>query len=578
VLPFVNMSGNPSNDYFSDGLAETTLDMLAQVPDLKVIARTSSFQFRGKTSDMRQIGRTLGAAHLLEGSVQQAGDTLRITVQLIRAEDGSHLWSRRYDRKLKDLFSIQDEIATSVVDALALKLPDSTQRRLVQKRTDNVAAYDAYLKGMALLPRRDVAQMEQALRHFEHAIELDPQYARAYVGAHDAIHLLNLYGSVDEATKRRADLYLTRALALAPSSGEAHIARAVALENAGKQDEAMAEYRRGVQLAPGYATGWQWMGELEGAGFGRFDTGLAMLAKARELDPLSTVIRSTWLFHLGQADHVDQALAGMDALIAEHPEVARSYDDRAAIHQVNGDLVSALQDFAEQGRRDPKAYGFRAHRCAALMDFGALDAAQACLRPLAAQAPDAMMLRATQARLAWLQGDTDSAWHFLPDDTHSSLGYYRAAAMVRRNDSAGALALLRAMKPQLIDGKRPPAPGEAFESVNAGIALLRTGQTARGRVLIEQALAAVKVRPYAAVLAGRGWIEVLGLSALGRKDAALAALKAGVDAGYDQQIDDLQVDPLLADVRTDPRFAAILAPARASAAAKVDAARRAGLL
>ena len=157
VMPFVNMSGNASNDYFSDGLAETTLDMLAQVPDLKVIARTSSFAFKGKPTDIREVGRKLGAAHVLEGSVQQAGDTVRITVQLIRAKDGTHLWSQRYDRKLNDVFKIQDEIATSVVDALAMNLPETTQKRLVQKRTDNVAAYDEYLKGIALMPRRDVA-------------------------------------------------------------------------------------------------------------------------------------------------------------------------------------------------------------------------------------------------------------------------------------------------------------------------------------------------------------------------------------------------------------------------------------
>lgn len=118
VLPFVNMSGDKSNDYFSDGLAETTLDMLAQVKDLKVIARTSSFAFKGKAADVREIGKALGAAHLLEGSVQQAGDTVRITAQLVRTSDGSHLWSRRFDRKQADVFKIQDEIATEVVKAL----------------------------------------------------------------------------------------------------------------------------------------------------------------------------------------------------------------------------------------------------------------------------------------------------------------------------------------------------------------------------------------------------------------------------------------------------------------------------
>src|SRR5688572_26131943 len=159
VLPFVNMSGDKANEYFSDGLAETTLDMLAQVKDLKVIARTSSFAFKGRNDDVRTIGKALDAAHLLEGSVQQAGDTLRITVQLIRTSDGAHLWSRRYDRRLADVFAIQDEIATEVVKALQVALPATEQKHLLRKRTDNVRAYDEYLKGIALLPDRKQASL-----------------------------------------------------------------------------------------------------------------------------------------------------------------------------------------------------------------------------------------------------------------------------------------------------------------------------------------------------------------------------------------------------------------------------------
>jgi TolB-like protein len=260
VLPFVNMSGNAANDYFSDGLAETTLDMLAQVPDLKVIARTSSFAFKGKATDMREIGRQLGAAHVLEGSVQQAGDTVRITVQLIRAKDGSHLWSKQFDRRMTDVFHIQDEIATSVVDALALQLPESTQRRMVRKRTDNVAAYDAYLQGMALMPKRDVGDMRRALAHFERAIRIDPGYARAYVGAHDALHLIDNYGHISQDERRKEQAYLQRALQLAPDMGEVQVARGVSLEMANQPEAAEAAYRRGVALAPGYATGWQWLG------------------------------------------------------------------------------------------------------------------------------------------------------------------------------------------------------------------------------------------------------------------------------------------------------------------------------
>ncbi|NUS61604.1 MAG: hypothetical protein HOQ01_11710 [Lysobacter sp.] len=578
VLPFVNMSGNPSNDYFSDGLAETTLDMLAQVPDLKVIARTSSFQFRGKNSDMREIGKTLGAAHLLEGSVQQAGDTVRITVQLIRAKDGSHVWSKRYDRRMNDVFRIQDEIATSVVDALAMKLPETTQQRLVQKRTDNVAAYDAYLKGIALLPRRDVDEMREALVHFERAIELDPTYAKAYVGAYDALHLINLYGNIDDADRRKQAHYLERALALGPNIGEAHISHAVSLEQFGKADEAIAEYRRGLELAPGYATGWQWMGELVAFAYGDYDNGLPLLAKARELDPLSPVINGTYLFHLAQSGRVEEALTAMNAAIAENPRIARSYDDRAVVHQMRGDLVATLKDYATQDRLDPKAYGFRSHRCYALLDFGALEEAETCLRPLAAQAPDSNFIRAAQARLAFLRGDWASAERLLPNDIESGMLGYHALIRLQRGDAKGALAVYRETMPEIVDATRPPRPGEAWHAVNAGIALMRTGEDARGRALIRSGMAVLSKRPHAATIARRGWTDVLAHEALGDRNAAIAALREGVEAGYAQEITELDVDPMLADLRKDPRYERTLAPARAMARAQIDSARDAGLL
>jgi len=586
VLPFVNMSGNPANEYFSDGLAETTLDMLAQVPDLKVIARTSSFAFKGKPDDMREIGRKLGAAHLLEGSVQQAGDTVRITVQLIRAKDGSHLWSQRYDRKLADVFHIQDEIATSVVQALEVQLPASAQKRLVAKRTDNVAAYDAYLKGIALLPRRDVTQMRDALKHFERAIQLDPTYARAYVGAHDAIHLLDLYGTVSPEEQRRSLVYLDRALALAPQLGEAHVARGAMLENTGDLREAEAEYRRGVALAPGYATGHQWLAELLASGFGRFDEAMPVMERARKLDPLSPVIRGVQLFILGQSGRVDEALALTDRLIADEPNVARTYDDRSVLHEMKGQLVPALRDVRRMAEIDPQAFGFQVHRCYLLLDFGALDEADACVSAIAAKAPESSNVLTAQAVVALHKGEDPIAALAFLDRIHGvgSDGYaegFRSAILLRLKRGKEALAIKRKIVPRLVDGPLPERlyPGEAVEALETGIAFLQSGEDdAKGRALIRAAMAAVADRPYPAIVAGRGWIESVGHAQLGENDAALASIQRAIDAGFFLRVHGLEVDPLLADLRKDPRFAAIIAPARARAAAQVEAARRAGLL
>src|SRR5262249_51902403 len=166
---------------------------LAEVPNLKVVARTSSFAFKGKADDVRKIGGALGAATLLEGSVQRAGDAVRITAQLVKATDGTHLWSKHFDRQLADVFKIQDEVATEVVQALQVSLPAADQQRLTQKRTENVEAWQEYLKGISLLPNRRVADMRAALRHFERAIELDAGFAHAYVAAADTYGLLAEY-------------------------------------------------------------------------------------------------------------------------------------------------------------------------------------------------------------------------------------------------------------------------------------------------------------------------------------------------------------------------------------------------
>jgi len=577
VLPFVNMSGDAANDYFSDGLAETTLDMLSQVRDLKVIARTSSFAFKGRNTDMREIGRALGAAHLLEGSVQQAGDTVRITVQLIRASDGSHLWSRHFDRRIADVFRIQDEIATAVVQALQVALPASERARLVQPRTASVAAYQEYLHGIALLPDRKIAGMRTAAAHFERAIALDPQYARAYVAAHDTYHLLAQYASVTPRERERARRYLDRALQLAPTLGEAHVARATALEDASRLVDAEREYRRGLDLAPGYASGWQWFGEFMALQYGRYDEALPMLQRAFELDPLSPVIRGVRLFWLAQAGRTDEALALADQLIAERPDVPRSYDDRSVVHQERGDMVASLADLKTQDRLAPAAVGFRLHRCDALVDLGALDAARACIDGLAALAGDNNDLHWARAKVALAEGDPARAAALL-GSTRPPSERWQAWTLVQAGEDQAALAIYRRLLPELFRAAPTVYPGLAQDAMGAGIALMRTGDPAQGRRLLQAGQAALAGRPRAALIGGRGWLDVVAQAQLGNADAAFAALQDGVEGGYCLGLAELDANPLLAGLRRDPRYARILAPARARAGAQIDEARRRGLL
>lgn len=578
VLPFVNMSGDKANEYFSDGLAETTLDMLAQVKDLKVIARTSSFAFKGKATDMREIGRALGAAHLLEGSVQQSGDTVRITAQLIRSSDGTHLWSKRYDRQLTDVFKIQDEIATEVVKALQIALPAAEQKQLLRKRTDNVAAYKEYLKGNALLVGRKVADMRRALAHFEQAIKLDSGYARAYAAASSALALIDNYASITPEEERRQKLYIDRALELAPNLGEAHIAHAVMLEKQRKLPEAAAAFRRGVEFAPGYATGWQWYAEFLMYEHGDIGGALPMFERALVLDPLSPIIRNNHAFALLVAGRTDEALARNARLLVDRPDFAPAHSLRADTLQLRGDLVGGLRALKTVDEHDPVAGSGHMLRCDYMARFGAVTEAADCLDRFAALFPD-QDDKVIEARIELMQlvGNVAGALALLSAQDHPD-PWQRADLLILNRRAGEALPILRSLVPELF--AQPPEMASPFigDAIMVGTALLQTGARQQGRALLQEALRTSRGRPYANPVLGRGWWDVFAQVQLENVPGACRVLKEAVDSGYFLDIPQLDATPLMEPLRADPCYQRILAPARAKAAAQVAAARKAGLL
>jgi adenylate cyclase len=182
VLPFANMSSDPEQEFFSDGISEEIINMLAQVPGLKVAGRTSAFSFKGKNQDLRLIGELLNVNHILEGSVRKSGNKIRITAQLIKVADGYHLWSEKYDRQLEDIFDIQDEISLAILNAIKIKLFGATKEAVLKKYTDNPEAYQLYLQGRFYYNRYDNYGFEKAIEHFEDAIKIEPRYALAYAG------------------------------------------------------------------------------------------------------------------------------------------------------------------------------------------------------------------------------------------------------------------------------------------------------------------------------------------------------------------------------------------------------------
>jgi TolB-like protein/Tfp pilus assembly protein PilF/predicted Ser/Thr protein kinase len=288
VLPFANLSADPEQEYFCDGMAEEIINSLTHLDGMRVVARTSSFAFKGKNEDAREMGRQLGVATLLEGSVRRAGNRLRVTTQLVNVSDGCHLWSERFDREMEDVFAIQDEISLAVTNALKVRLLGADKAKVVKRHTVSFAAYRAYMKGRYHWFIRSSSDIEKAIGYLEEAVAIDPEYALAYAGLADCYGVLPMYRPISpDEVYPRAKAAAMKALELDDSLAEAHAALSCIMENyewdwAGSD----REIERAIELNPGYATAYQWKAE-DLITRGRFDEAVEVMNKARELDPLS---------------------------------------------------------------------------------------------------------------------------------------------------------------------------------------------------------------------------------------------------------------------------------------------------
>ena len=250
VLPFTNMSADPEGDFFADGIADEIITALSKVKALKVSSRTSSFTFKGKNDDIREIGRKLQVSTILEGSIRKSGKRLRLNAQLVSAEDNSQLWAERYDRELEDVFEIQDEIASSIVAALRVVLTEDEKRAIEQVPTSNLDAYEFYLRGRQFFHQHRRKAHEFARQLFERSIELDPGYALAHCGVADCCSFLYQYFDASTENLRKAESASKRALELAPQLAEAHASRGLAVSLTGKFDEAETEFQEAMRLDP----------------------------------------------------------------------------------------------------------------------------------------------------------------------------------------------------------------------------------------------------------------------------------------------------------------------------------------
>jgi TolB-like protein len=304
VMPFTNLSGDPSKEYFSDGMSEELLNLLARVPGLQVAARTSSFAYKGREVDVREIGKALGVETVLEGSVRQAGDQVRITAQLVDTGTGFHLWSETYDRKLADIFQVQDEIAKAIVDGLRIELAPAEQQAAQRQQvpTQNVEAYELYLQGRAIWKRRGEENLKRAIEFYQQAVSRDPGFARAHAALASAYVVMP--GYTKEADDQEeffalAEKSARQALAIDPNIGEAHAVLAQINSARGDLLDAESGFYFAISLEPNEPTPHQWYSILL-MEVGRLDVALAQAKKAQELDPTSPILA----FNLANANLV----------------------------------------------------------------------------------------------------------------------------------------------------------------------------------------------------------------------------------------------------------------------------------
>jgi TolB-like protein len=345
VLPFVNLSGDPGQDYFSDGLTEELLNSLAAVEGLQVAARTSSFAFKGKDTDIGTIARRLDVGAVLEGSVRRSGHTIRITAQLINAVSGFHLWSKTYDRSLGDVLKLQSEIATAVANALKVTLLADTAARIELGGTRNPAAFDAFLRATRAVNSSSEAQeYEVAISAYSDAIRLDPNYALAYAGRSFAESLYAAQGAVGPAVREAFDKALAdahRAIALAPDLASGHLALGFYQWNgAFDLGRAREEFDRARALAPGDASTLRTYG-LFAVTEGRFEAGLADLRRAVALDPLDAGTHYLLGRGLYWSRRYAEALVALDEAAALDPELLVIYQYRGLANYGLGNFEKA---------------------------------------------------------------------------------------------------------------------------------------------------------------------------------------------------------------------------------------------
>jgi TolB-like protein/DNA-binding winged helix-turn-helix (wHTH) protein len=427
VLPFIDMSNEKSDQPFCDGLTEELSNWLAQIPTLRVVSRTSAFAFRDLNEDVRAIGKTLGATHVLEGSMRRSGDHIRVTVQLIDARNGYHMWSSEYDRPFEDAIRIQEDIARSVADNLEIRLTQETAQRFAERRSVSPEAYRLYLLARHYQQDRTAESNLRAIGLYQQSLAQDPQFALAYVGlAYATVNQRFLNGSALSDVESTAEPLLARALQLEPDLSELFAVRAALREEQRRTDDALSDLQRAVALNPNDSWAFAELGRLYTVQ-GQPRIALQNIMHALALDPLDYVLQARQCLALQDLARYKQAEAACERARTLHGQGDWAFIVSEWLAWQQGDLVQALKWNALALKADPRNIGLYDRRARIMLTLGLAPEARNALEQARAATGDDVAVEGGLARVTFYEGGA------------TALRSYLAATMLERSEHARPL-------------------------------------------------------------------------------------------------------------------------------------------
>jgi TolB-like protein/Tfp pilus assembly protein PilF len=564
VLPFADLSEDSSQGYFSDGIAEEILNVLAKVDGLHVAARTSSFAFRNPDKDIREIGRLLNVSTVLEGSIRKAGDRIRMTAQLINVEDGYHIWSESFDRKLDDVFAIQDEIASAIAAALVDSFAGLEQKP--ESRTRDLAAFEAFRTGRLHWWRRSPDEIQKAITLFAKALEHDPLFAPAYAAMADSWLLLAMYGNLTnmKATERAMPM-IEKALQIDPKSAEAFAALGLARWQIGQMDAGESALRQAISLNEDYIPAYLWLGGMLGE-LGRLPEQSQVLQQAMAIDPLNELLAINFAGNLSSRGDYAAAMELLQGLVTLRPDSATLLRIMSGHAIENGDLIGGWRYASQSYDLEPDSPVVIATLAGAWDSVGVADKAEDLLLDGLETAGDNFNLRTNYFFLLLKQGRLEKAKRMLTERYGDSVDglpeqlqqfYYFQKGMISL--VAGDRAEARKLLEQAISDELDQAwNGNQVYFVTTSSALqFDAGNTEVAEQRLVSAERAVRrARINGVDDAGIYYTESSIHALRGDKGAALESLQSAYDKGF-RAAWMLELDVRLESLHEEPGFLAI---------------------